>query len=52
MRPQIASVGGTFGPTGEVYTFYYANDFGLIYLKKSLNGITQQEWAMRYSEVY
>ena len=52
MRPQIASVGGSFGPTGEVYTLYYANDIGLIYLKKTLQGNTQMEWQLRRWEVY
>jgi hypothetical protein len=47
MRPQIASVGGTYGYTGEVYDLYYANNIGLIYLRENVNSLTQKEWKLR-----
>ena len=47
MRPQIASVGGSFGDTGEVYDLYYAAGVGLIYLREAVNGITTKEWQLR-----
>ncbi len=48
MKVQIASVGGNWGPTGEVYDLYYANNIGLIYLKETVTGgIVQKEWAIR-----
>jgi hypothetical protein len=47
MRPQFAPVGGTFSDTGELYELYYANNIGLIYLKKTQNGTTQLEWKLR-----
>jgi hypothetical protein len=52
MRPQIASVGGTYGDTGEVYDLYYANNIGLIYYRKKVNGITQTEWNIKRWTVY
>jgi len=47
MRPEIASVGGSFGSTGEVYDFYYAAGVGLIYMREAVNGITMKEWHLR-----
>jgi hypothetical protein len=47
MQPQIASVGGSFGNTGEVYDLYYAAGVGLIYLRLAVNGITNREWQLR-----
>jgi len=48
MKVQIASVGGNWGPTGEVYDLYYGNNIGLIYLKETVTGgIVQKEWAIR-----
>ena len=47
MKPQFAPVGGTFSDTGELYDLYYANNIGLIYLKKTQNGTPQLEWKLR-----
>ena len=52
VRPQIASVGGLWGYTGETYENYYANGIGLIYFLKTVNGIKQMEWNIRRWTVY
>ena len=33
MRPQLRAIGNPWGPTNEVYTYYYAKGIGLIYYK-------------------
>jgi hypothetical protein len=52
MQPQIASVGYTPGPTGELYTFYYAKGVGLIYSSKANMYYTQPEMQIRNWVVY
>ncbi len=38
LRPRIKSDFGGYGPTGELYTFYYAKGVGLVYEKQTKSG--------------
>jgi hypothetical protein len=47
MLPEIKTNNGVYSYTTEEYLFYYAKGIGLIYLKKTLGGFTQQELQIR-----
>jgi hypothetical protein len=47
MKPQIASVSNPYGYTGEIYTYYYAKGVGIVYAKKTRDGFTLSELALR-----
>ncbi len=47
MLPEIKTNNGVYSYTTEEYFFYYAKGIGLIYLKKTLGGFTQQELQIR-----
>ncbi len=52
MLPSVKLAGGGYIFTNEAYLFCYAKGIGLIYLKKTLGGFTQQELQIRNWQVY
>ena len=51
MRPTIRSEGNGFGPTGEVYTYWYARGIGLIFfnetnLASNYGGLQIRDWQV------
>jgi hypothetical protein len=47
MRPQIHALANPWGPTNEIYTYYYAKGVGLIYYKAVSNfGYRKAEWQL------
>jgi hypothetical protein len=52
MLPEIKTDNGAYSYTTEEYFFYYAKGIGLIYLKKTLGGFTQQELQIRNWKVF
>jgi hypothetical protein len=47
MQPNISAVGYSPGPTGELYTFYYAKGVGLIYYSEANMYYTQPKAQIR-----
>jgi hypothetical protein len=47
MRPMISAVGYSPGPTGELYTFYYAKGVGLVYYDEFNMYYTQPKLQIR-----
>ena len=51
VRPLTARPSATLTDTGEVYEYYYANQIGLIYFRKTSNGVTTIEGSIRRWQV-
>ncbi len=52
VRPQTAPPSSPFSNTGEMFEYYYADGIGLIYLRKTFNGVSTMEANIRRYKVF
>jgi hypothetical protein len=51
VRPQIAPPSSPFSYTGEMFEYYYAEGIGMIYFRKTQNGVTTMQGNIRRYQV-